>query len=64
MKKENCYFSQLVIPSTFSTAFPYEKQLLFLLDLIKKQQEEIIDLNNRLKNLEENSWQNNIKVVI
>ena len=64
MKKENCYFSQLVIPSTFSNAFTYEKQLLFLLDLIKKQQEEIIDLNNRLKNLEENAWQNNIKVVI
>lgn len=55
MKKENCYFSQLVIPSTFSNAFTYEKQLLCLLDLIKKQQEEIIDLNNRLKNLEENA---------
>ena len=55
MKKENCCFSQLVIPSTFSNAFTYEKQLLYLLDLIKKQQEEIIDLNNRLKRLEENA---------
>ena len=64
MKKENCYFSQLVIPSTFSNAFTYEKQLLVLLDLIKKQQEEIIDLNNRLKRLEEKAWQNIIKVVI
>ena len=55
MNKENCYFSQLVIPSSFSNAFTYEKQLLFLLDLITKQQEELIDLNNRLKNLEENA---------
>lgn len=52
MKKDNCYFSQLVIPSSFSNAFTYEKQILFLLDLIKKQQDEIIDLNDRLKKLE------------
>lgn len=52
MKKENYYFSQLVIPSSFSNAFTYEKQILFLLDLIKKQQDEIIDLNDRLKKLE------------
>ena len=52
---ENCYFSQLVIPSSFSNAFTYEKQILFLLDLIKQQQDEIIDLNNRLIKLEENA---------